>query len=288
MYQFDYVRPKTLEEAVSLLAEGQGAYRVLAGGTDLLVQIHEKNPRWKDLKKVVDISEIPGLSDIEVKDGAVHVGALVTHTKAEQSAILKEHAPLLADACRTVGGPQIRNKGTLGGAVGNGSPASDPMPALIALDACVVIAGGAGERQIPLAELIEKPGKTTLAADEIIREFVFPSAADKKMTFLKLGRRKALSIARMNVSLIAKQDEDGTVSFIRIVPGAVFATPGHAEKAEALLLNQKPDADLIQQAADSVAAEMIEKTGIRWSTEYKEPVIKVLVRRALEAVLEVK
>ena len=288
MYQFDYVRPKTLEEAATLLAEGQGDVRVLAGGTDLLVQIHEKNPRWKDLKKVVDITAIPGLSEIEVKDGFVHVGALVTHTKAEKSEILKEYAPLLADACRTVGGPQIRNKGTLGGAIGNGSPASDPMPALIALDACAVIAGAAGERQIPLTEIIEKPGKTVLAPDEIIKEFVFPAASDKKMTFLKLGRRKALSIARMNVSIIAKQDEDGTVAFIRVVPGAVFATPGHAEKAEALLLGKKPDEALIQEAADSVAAEMIERTGIRWSTEYKEPVIKVLVRRALEAVLEVK
>ena len=288
MYQFDYAKANTLEEACKLLAEGQGKARVIAGGTDLMVQIHEKDKRWKDMAKVVDISGIAELSAIEVKDGMVHVGALVTHTQAEESEVLKEHAPLLADACRTVGGPQIRNKGTLGGAIGNGSPASDPMPALIALDACAIVCGTGGERQIPLTEIIEKPGKTVLEPDEIIREFVFPSVADKKMVFVKLGRRKALSISRMNVSVIAKQDAGGAIEYIRVVPGCVFATPAHAEKAEAILSGQMPDAELIQKAADSVAAEMIEKTGIRWSTEYKEPVIKVLVRRALSDVLEVK
>lgn len=144
-----------------------------------------------------------------------------------------------------------------------------------------------GPRTIPVSKIIVKPGKTALAANEIITEVFFSSVASIRTTFVKLGRRKALSISRMNVAVVAHQDAQGTVNHIRLAPGCVFATPERAKQAESVLLGKKPDAALIGAAAKAVAGEMIERTGVRWSTEYKQPVITALVRRALKEVLEV-
>ena len=287
MICFGFVKPASVEEACALLAKAPGKSCVVAGGTDFMVQIREKAKRWQDLEYVVDISDLAELKGIYVEGDTVHVGAMTNHTEANTSEILNTHAKVLAMACGTVGAPQIRNRGTIGGAIGNASPASDPVPALIALGAEAVVMGPNGKRIIPMSEMITRPGKTVLAEGEIIVEVFFKSAADSKSTFVKLGRRKALSISRMNVSVVAHQDANGVIDYIRLAPGCVFATPERAGKAEAMLLGKKPDAALLEAAATAVGDEMVERTGVRWSTEYKQPVIGALVRRALEEVLEV-
>ncbi|MBU5434656.1 xanthine dehydrogenase family protein subunit M [Pseudoflavonifractor sp. MSJ-37] len=287
MLRYDYVRPASVEEACAFLLKTPGRSCPIAGCTDFLVQVREKSARWKDLQYVVDLSALPELSGIRVEDGIVHVGAMTTHSAAEHSPVLAEHAPLLAAACASVGSPQIRNRGTIGGAVANASPASDPMPVLIALEANALVQGPNGQRTIPMSDMIVKPGKTALAPDEIILGFSFPSVAHMRTVFLKLGRRKALSISRMNVSLVVHQDAEGVIDHVALAPGCVFAAPDRARKAEALLLGRRPDAALIDDAAKAVADEMIERTGVRWSTEYKQPVITALVRRALENGTEV-
>ena len=288
MIRFGFVKPASVEEACDFLAGANGKSCVVAGGTDFMVQIHEKDKRWKDLEYAVDISDLKELKGISVDDDTVHVGALTSHTEAQFSDVLNANGKLLSMACGTVGAPQIRNRGTIGGAIGNASPASDPVPALIALEAQAVVMGPNGKRTIPMSEMITRPGKTALAEGEIITEVFFKSVAGMRSTFVKLGRRKALSISRMNVSVVAHQDENGVIDYIRLAPGCVFATPERATKAEAMLLGQKPDAALLEAASKAVGDEMVERTGVRWSTEYKQPVIAALVRRALEEVLEVK
>lgn len=288
MIRFGFVKPASVEEACDLLAKAPGKSCVVAGGTDFMVQVHEKAKRWEGLEYAIDISDLAELKGIRVEGDVVHVGAMTNHTEAQFSEVLNAHGKVLSMACGTVGAPQIRNRGTIGGAIGNASPASDPVPALIALEAQAVVVGPKGKRVVPMSEMITRPGKTALADGEIITEVFFKSVAGMRSTFVKLGRRKALSISRMNVSVVAHQDENGVIDYIRLAPGCVFATPERAGKAEAMLLGKKPDAALLEEAAKAVGDEMVERTGVRWSTEYKQPVIAALVRRALEEVLEVK
>ena len=154
MFQFDYIRPAAVDEACAALADGGKASRVIAGGTDLMVQIHEKDKRWKDLDQVVDITGLAGeLRYVRDEGERIAIGALATHTDLECSQVIRQYLPCLSQACATVGSTQIRNRGTIGGSICNASPASDPLPALILADAQVEIQGPGGRRELPLANI---------------------------------------------------------------------------------------------------------------------------------------
>lgn len=287
MLKFDYCRPGSLDEACTLLAECPGS-RPIAGGTDLMVQIREPSGRWSNLSCMVDLSFIPELADIRMENGSLWLGAMATHTQIGKSPLVCSLAPVLSAACLTVGSPQIRNRGTLGGAVCNASPASDPVPALLAMEAVVAIAGPNGVRRLPLDGFITAPGRTALKPGELVTGFLLPPSSEFRWTFEKLGRRKALAISRINMAAMARQAPDGTVTDLRLVPGCVYSTPHRAAAVETLLLSKVPTRALLERAAKAMAEDMVCQTGIRWSTEYKQPVLEAITRRALEQVLEVK
>lgn len=289
MMRYNYYRPASVKEACELLNKYQDKVKVIAGGTDLLVQVRDEDKKLADMKAVIDISQINELRYIQEEDNIIRIGAIVTHDQIYNSPMLKTAAPFLSEACNTVGSLQIRHRGTIGGSICNASPAADPVPALIALNAEVKLESVRGVRVVPMVDIFERPYKTNLAADELLTEISFnrlPKGA--KTAFIKLGRRKALAIARMNVAVVLTLDEEGIITEARIAPGSVLPKPGRVKSAEAILVGQKPTAGLIDSAAKKVAEAMVEKSGIRWSTPYKEPVIVVLTRRALNAALEVE
>lgn len=289
MFKFDYLRPASVQEACEVLALHGISARVIAGGTDLMVQIRDEDKKWANIDYVVDISHIKEMKYIKEEGDVVRIGALATHTEIVNSPVLKKYAPFFCEASNTVGSPQIRNKGTIGGSIGNASPASDPVPPLIALDAEVKIAGKNGVRTASLKSIFANSYKTTLAVDEVVVEVSFRKMAENtKSVFLKLGRRKALAISRMNVGVAVVQDEKGIVTDIRIAPGCIFATPDRIELAENVLLGKVPTEELMVEAGKKVSEEMISRTGIRPSTEFKKPAIESLTARALREVLEVK
>lgn len=288
MFKYDYLRPASVKEACELLAlHGENA-RVIAGGTDLMVQIRDEDEKWANIKYVIDISHIKELKYIKEDGDKIIIGALATHTEIFNSQVLRKYASFFCEASSTVGSPQIRNKGTIGGSIGNASPASDPVPPLIALDADVKIAGKDGERIVSLKSIFVKPYKTGLGVDEIITEISFKKLpVEVKSVFLKLGRRKALAISRMNVGVAVVQDDKGVVTDLRIAPGCIFATPDRVTIAENILLGKVPTEELLVEAGKKVSEEMITRTGIRPSTEFKKPAIESLTTRALREVLEV-
>jgi CO/xanthine dehydrogenase FAD-binding subunit len=289
MMRYNYLRPASIKEACELLNQYQGEAKVIAGGTDLLVQVRDEDKKLADMKVVIDISSINDLRYITEEDGIIRLGTIVTHSQIYESPMLRSAAPMLPEACNTVGSPQIRHRGTIGGSVCNASPAADPVPALVALDAEVKIESVRGTRVVPMVEIFERPYKTNLAADELLTEISFKRLSQaSKTAFIKLGRRKALAISRMNVAVVVELDEQGVVTDARIAPGSVLPTPGRVSEAEAILLGQKPTTELIEAASQKVAAAMIEKSGVRWSTPYKEPVIVALTRRALNQALGVE
>ena len=289
MFKYDYLRPASVKEACELLALHGESAKVIAGGTDLMVQIRDEDKKWANINYVVDIGHLKEIKYIKEDGDIIRIGALASHTDIVKSGILQKFAPFFCEASNTVGSPQIRNMGTIGGSIGNASPASDPVPPLIALDAEVKVVGVSGERTVSLKSIFANSYKTTLKADEIITEISFKKMPDEaKSVFLKLGRRKALAISRMNVGVVVVVDDKGVVSDIRIAPGCIFATPDRVRIAEDVLLGKVPTRELLVEAGKKVSEEMINRTGIRPSTEFKKPAIESLTTRALSQALEVE
>ena len=289
MFKYDYLRPASVKEACELLALHGESAKVIAGGTDLMVQIRDEDKKWANIKYVIDIAHLKEMKYIKEDDDSICIGALSSHTDIVKSQILQKYAPFFCEASSTVGSPQIRNMGTIGGSIGNASPASDPVPPLIALDAEVKVVGTSGERIVSLKSIFANSYKTTLKVDEIITEVSFKKIPiEAKSVFLKLGRRKALAISRMNVAVVVVVDSKGVVSDIRIAPGCIFATPDRVKIAEDVLLGKVPTRELLVEAGKKVSEEMINRTGIRPSTEFKKPAIESLTTRALSQALEVE
>lgn len=286
MRSFDFLRASSLEEALSLLAEWGSACRVVAGGTDLLVDLRSDDGRWPQLKVVVDISGLAELKGVRAEGGRIRLGALVTHAQVADHSLLKEEVTFLSQACRTVGSPQIRNRGTIGGNVVNASPAADSLPPLVALGAEAVVASLRGERTVPLEEFLVAPYRCDLAEDELLLAVQFPRPPrGSRSCFLKVGRRRALAIARLSLAVLVTVGDEGQVEDVRLVPGAAFPMPRRARKGEDLLRGARPSPELLARVGEAVAEEMVERSGVRWSTEYKRPVLAGLTRRALAQLL---
>jgi CO/xanthine dehydrogenase FAD-binding subunit len=165
----------------------------------------------------------------------------------------------------------------------NAAPCADTVPPLIALDASVILTSARGERQVSVLMLFDGPYKTRTTPEEVLTSIRFQALPETaRSAFLKLGRRNALSIARLSVAAVLRYADDGTIAGARIVPGAAFPVWQRVPEAECLLIGNVPSAGLFAEAGNAVSAALIRAIGRRWSTEYKEPVIAVLVRRVLE------
>lgn len=282
MKPFEYTVPTTLAEATHLLAAAGARARVLAGGTDVLVEL--RKPSAVAPGMVVDIGRIQELRGIRVAGDEIMIGSLTTHTELLRSDILRDHAPFLWSAAATIGSPQIRNRGTIGGNIMNAAACADTVPPLVALGARLSLQSSAGERQVPISDFFVKPYVTVARSDEILTSIRFPRLPrNARSVFIKLGRRNAVAISRLSVAAVVVQNAGGKIGEARIVPGAVFPVWRRVTEAEQMLVGCSPVRELFVEAGRAVAEAMISFTGHRWSTEYKEPIIAVLVRRALEA-----
>jgi CO/xanthine dehydrogenase FAD-binding subunit len=281
--RFEYFRPQSLVEALEFL-EAEGARTsLLAGGTDLMI-----GARSGELKSrfVMDVSRLDHLRHIEKVDGLLTIGAGATFSEISNSTEVLKSAPVLARAAKSVGGPQIRNVGTIGGNVANASPAADSVPALVVLRARVHIQSLSSERTPLVDELIVAPYRTSLRQDELIVRFLIePIPADYRWSFQRIARRKSLAIARANVAALAKSDARGAVEDLRLCVGSILPQPARMTAAENVLKGKIPDADLVRQAAKEVSAEMIRRSGVRPTTEYKKPAVEGLVTKALSEIL---
>lgn len=281
MIPFNFIRPASLDEALGFLAEKGEGTKIIAGGTDLLVELRGIPAGEKGPKRVLDISGLPELKGIRKEGEEIVVGSGSTHREVHTSDLIREAAPLLAAASAAVGAAQHRNIATIGGNIMNASPAADTVPALIALEAEAVLMSREGKRVEKLSGIFVKPYLTSVRPDEILTSVRFrclPPGA--RSAFVKLGRRNALAISRMNVAVVLFL-EDGMIREARIAPGSATPMPERFAAAEKILVGKRPSEELFRAAGAAVAAEMVERSGRRWSTPYKEPVIAALAARAL-------
>ncbi len=280
MREFSYVRPKTLDEALELMQLHAGRIRPYAGGTDIMVHLRSGSSRFDNLDYMMDLGDLQELKSVTCENGTVTVGAMVSHECVSHHPIVLEHAPMLAQACHTVGATQIRNAGTIGGNVCNASIAADSLSPLAAMDAVCNLQSKTASRSIPLAQFITGSEKTCIQPDEILVSLSFPSFKEWNTAFFKLGRRRALAISRITAST-ALHFVDGKITEARIAPGCVFVSPRRCTAAEDMLKDKEPSLALFNAIGEEVANEMVAVTGVRWSTEYKQPVLASVVSSAL-------
>lgn len=283
MRNFTFIKAQNLEEVSQLLFAHHEHSCILAGGTDLLVQLHEKSKRWAELDVVIDLHPFQTeLSQIEDVGSALRIGTLCTHTEIERSFLVNRYLPLLSKACSAVGSPQIRNMGTIGGAICNASPASDPLPPLIAAGAELKIHGCEYQRKTPLSNFYDDMGMPKLEPGEFVTALeVRKLQPSERSSFVKLGRRKALAISRLTMAAILDFQKDGSIREAAIVPGCVGRRVKRYREAELMLCGQRPSEALIANAAAQVTEQMLAENGRRWSSAYKEPALTALVERAL-------
>lgn len=280
MKPFEYVTAKDSKHAVALLAEHGARAKILAGGTDLLVEL-------KDAKRppglVVDISRAPDLKGISLTDDGLRIGTLVTHSEIMRSSLVRRHCPVLIEAAHSIGAVQTRNLATIGGNLMTCVPSMDSGPALIALEAQVTVAGPDGQQHMPLAKLFVGPRKTSLGSGQLLVEIVIPKASlGKPSAFLKFGLRKGQALALVNAaaSLWVERDRKTFVA-PRIALGAVAPTVIRAPKAEAFLAGLAITPEVMDEAGRIAATEAKPISDFRASADYRRDLIAVLVKRAL-------
>ena len=278
---FDYVKPSKLSEVFELLQEHGDDARLLAGGQTLLATL---NMRLSEPRLLVDITGLPGLSDIAVRDGRLHIGALVTHTAIEASALVAEQAPLLAMAVPHIAHRAIRNSGTWGGSIAYGDPAAEWPCCLVALDGVVTVQGPGGARRIAATDFFQDLYTTALRPDEVIIGADVPVAARGDwFGFDELSRRHG-DYAVAGLAVAARFD--GPVAQ-RVQLGflGVGAIPVRARRTEALLNGKVLDAAAIEIAATALKAELDPVADLTHSGETKRHLATVLMRRLLTAAL---
>lgn len=286
MIEFEAKKPKNLNQLLEILESNQAKTELLAGGTDLLVEIHNKSDRLKDFDYLVDITSLNELKGIEAKDEYLKVGSLTTHSQVVKSDLIGQEFPILKEAAKTIGSTQIRNRGTVGGNLSNASPAADLITPLIALKGTVVLESNNNKRELRLSDFLTGPYQTDLKDNEVMTELKIPYLnGNYYFNFQKVKRRKAVAIARINLAVIAKI-KNQTITDIKIAFGSATPTARRFVKMEEYLKNKginQLDYDLIK---DKTGDEMVEITGTRWSTPYKRPVVGNLLKRALQEIIK--
>ena len=282
-----YHQPATLDEAARLLSEQGPTARLIAGGTDIIIEL-ERGIR-PDVTTLIDVTRIPGLDDISLgDDGLVHLGPLVTHNHAAGSTLLRQQALPLAQASWWEASPQIRNRATVAGNLITASPANDTITPLVALNASVVLTSIAGERTVPLRDFYQGVRRTVMQPDEILTDIQFKplDPALERGMFLKLGLRKAQAISVITVAVVLRFASDGkTVEKATIAQGAVAPTIITSPRAEASLADKSLTAETIAEASRIAATECTPISDVRGTADYRREMIRVHVKRALTAIM---
>ena len=301
MKKFDYLKPKTVDEALALLNQYGKKAVLIAGGTDVIVMVKQKNMS-PDL--LISLQGIPGLDRIE-HDGTLRIGPMVTHRTIEKSESIRKEFSALADAVDVLGSAQIRNVATIGGNICTAAPSADTVVPLLALGAQVKLKSSTSERTISIDQFFSGPGQTVLSHGEILTEISIPRPLPNSgSAYWKHQRRQALDLPILGVAVLLSLDkatvtcsdllcttspistvlhtleEDELVcKEIRIALGVAAPTPMRAKKAESLLRGKKISDELLEKVAITATEEAQPRDSIRGEAWYRRDMIKVLVKR---------
>lgn len=278
--EIKYFAPSDVNQALKILDSVKGDKRILAGGTDLVIALREKkiNP-----EAIIDLKNTQNLDYIKQENGFIKIGAMTTFTSIEESELIKSKAIVLHESCQEMGSPQIRNWATIGGNIVNASPAADAVPALLVLDATVKLESASGVREVKVQDVLQGINKTNLKDNEILTEISFKIPSKNTVTgFRKLGRRAALSIARISIACLLETEENTTkIQNVKIALGAVAKNPFCATKAEEVLKGKELSPKLIDECVEVISEIAVGTIGNRPSLPFKRQSIKGISRELL-------
>ena len=301
MKKYEYLKPKTVDEAIALLKRHGEKATLIAGGTDVMVMVKQKRMTPEAL---VSLREVPGLDFIHY-NGMLKLGPMVTHRAIEKSELIRQEFSALSDAVDSLGSIQIRNVATIGGNICTAAPSADTACPFLVLDAQLKIKGPQSERRIPLSQFFSGPGRTALSHDEVLTEIQIPKLLPNTgSAYWKHQRRLALDLPILGVAVLLSLDratvtcsdflcttspisavlhrleEDELVcKEIRIALGVAAPTPIRAFKAENLLRGKKISDELLEEVSEAAAKEAQPRDSIRGEAWYRRDMVKVLVKR---------
>ena len=278
-----YINARTIDEVLQILNQQGARARIVAGGTDLILEL-ERGIR-KDIETVVDVTRIPNLDQIRIDaDDVIHLGALVTHNQCVESKLIRERAYPLARAAWEVGAPQIRNRGTITGNLITASPANDTITPLVALGASVTLQSTHGTHAVPLRDFYTGVRKTVMQPDEMLVDIFFPAmTSTQRGTFIKLALRRAQAISLVDVALVLDFEAD-TVRTAALTLGSVAPTIIHAEEAERYLVGKALSAEVISEAARLAMDASKPIDDVRGSAAYRREMVRVCTLRGLRSI----
>ena len=275
-----YEAPTSIDAATSLLAENSKVAKILAGGTDVIVQMHSERI---EPKLIVDIKNIPELRKIEKTDDGFKFGAAISGKELMLNEEFNNVWPGIMDGVRLIGSLQIRGRASVGGNLCNASPAADSVPPLIAAAAVANIIGPSGSRDIPVEEVIIKPGQTSLSEGEIIVSFQLPNRPPKSGdAYLRFTPRTEMDIAVVGVAINLTLNDEGMCDSARVTLGAVAPTPILDTNAAKTLIGTKLDVKAIENLASAVKKSCSPIDDKRGTIEFREDVVGVLAKRVAE------
>ncbi len=279
--KFDYIKPKSMEEALDLLGENNnGDVKVYAGGTDVIPRL--KSRLIQTPKVLIDLKGIPEWDYIQYdqKDG-LRIGALATISSVAHSPQVRENFGILSQAAGSIASTQVQNRGTIVGNICNAVPSADSAPALLCLGAKLSCISHRGERVIDIEDFFTGPNQTALNPDELVKEILIPSMPlQSKGVYIKLSPRSRMDLAVVGVGTVLVQDNE-LIQEVRIALGAVAPTPIRAKRAEDVLNGKKLHPETVMKAAETASAESKPIDDHRASAEYRRMMVEALVKRAI-------
>lgn len=276
---FEYYSPQSLEEACHILSEHQNTAAVLAGGTDLLVDLKEETVRWDHLVSLKKVEEVRGIH--YGKENGLTIGAAVTHSELARSEIVQRLFPGLAEAASSIGAVQVRNRGTIGGNVCSAVPSADLPPMLLVLDSEFRLVSANSERCVPASQFFLGPRRTVVRGNEILAEIRVPQPAENSGScYLKFSLRDAMALAVAGVAAYVAMDDDECLE-ARIALGAVSPTPVMAVKAGEALRGSTINEETAKNTGAIAREECVPISDIRGSAEYRKDLVEVLTQRAI-------
>jgi len=279
----EYFATREIKEALDILSLYGNEIKVIAGGTDLLVQYYD---RLYDVSGWLDLRCIKELKEIKINEDKMIIGAMVTHAQLEKSEDIKKYLPVLSRAAADIGSPQIRNRGTIGGNIVNASPAGDLLPALMAYGAQFKLLSNHGEIVVPAGEFFIGPKKTILKPDQLLVQIMIPLSCEIiQGSWIKIGKRKALAIATVTLALVVKMSEDNkTIKEARTCLGSVAPTPIEIKEIGQMMAGKQwfqLDFNQLSQLAEDMIAPIDD---IRGTKEYRKDVAKRIMIHALKEI----
>lgn len=275
-HEFEYVKPKTIDEAVAILGERCDGARIIAGGTDIVSWLRDE---LIEPEVLVDIKGIEGIADLTLAGDTLFMGPLVTFSDLLESTLVRESFPLFHEAAATVASKGIRNRATVVGNICSAVPSCDAGPVLLVHDARVQVIGPRGERTIHMDDWFEGPKKTALAADELVVGLAMPASASSCAgSYVKLGRYRGEDLAQASVAVLVSPDYEYRVAF-----GAVGPVPRRAPKLEAAIKGEEPSEEMFADARKLIPRETSPITDIRATAEYRAHMLGVMFERGVTA-----